>query len=43
MTNNTDFNIIHCTWLEKQGDDPETFARDGFCNACGSTTHKVIS
>ena len=34
-----EFTRVICPWLEKEGDDPYTFARDGFCTACGGTNH----
>jgi hypothetical protein len=36
-----DFTLVLCPWLDAHGDDPRTFARDGFCDACGKTGHKL--
>jgi hypothetical protein len=36
-----EFTSVICPWLADHDDDPRTFARDGFCNACGKTGHKL--
>ncbi len=36
---------VYCTWLEKLGDDPHTFARvmggSAFCACCGANDHEI--
>jgi hypothetical protein len=36
----TDYAVVICPWLQAHGQDPRTYARDGFCAACGATDHE---
>lgn len=35
-----EYTIVICPKLDAHGDDPRTFARDDYCNACGNKGHE---